>query len=338
MTGIFLVAGAVHIHLMRGTTFYVDEWSAIFQYNWSPQQLLEPVNGHNAYVGRTAWYAVMAVFGIGDYLPFRLLGLAFNLWAAVALFVYVHRRVGSVPAVCAATLLLFLGSSFHTILWPASAVGVFSLGALVLALLCLERRTPRGDVGACVLVVLAFGSGGMGVMVYTAVLVEIVLRRCWRQWWILVAPVVLYGIWLATFSDSQAEGAISGANILSAPGYVASALAYAAAGLFGQDQSAAVWAVSAYGALVMLLVWRNWGRIDGVRVASIAVAALTFWGLTAVFRGGLGEAGAPRYIAFGAVPLVLILLEVARGQFDSGPAKIVLVGVTGFCLVGNWGC
>lgn len=333
LAGAILTASYVHIVIMRGTTFHVDEWTMIFQYGWSPAQLVEPINGHSAIVGRVSWNLVMAVFGIADYLPFRLLGLSFNLFLGLALFVYGRRRAGPIPALSLVILSLFLGSSFHTILWPAAAIGLCSIGALVLILLCLEREDLRSDLSASALMLLALASGGMGIVVYAASTTEILLRRQLRRWWLVVFPPLLYLAWLASVAQTRPQSGFSTKNIVSAPSYVATALRFAAAGLFGRKPPWATVALMTYLGVLALLAWLNRRRVDFVRVASLTVAPLTFWILTALFRGGLAEPGAPRYIAFGALPLALVLLEMARGlplrRVATGALALAAVSVTG---------
>lgn len=335
LAGVVLIAAYVHVTIMRGTTFYVDEWNAIFQYDWSPRQLFQPVNGHNAFVGRFLWYLVMAVFGIADYLPFRLLGLGFNLFTALALFAYGYRRSGAFPALSLCTLSLFMGSSFHTILWPASAIGLFSMGALVLCLVCLESDRRRAELAVLGLILLAFGTGGMGIVVYASTTVEILLRRQLRRWWLVVMPPLLYLAWLVSVAGDTPHEGLSMENIASAPSYIADALRFAAAGLFGRSPSWASVVLIVYLVSVALLATFNRSRIDFVRVASLATAPITFWALTAMFRGGLGEAGAPRYIAFGALPLALILFESARGLPSRPALAMGAVAAAGISIAGN---
>lgn len=334
MTAVVLGAAYLHLDIMRGTTFYVDEWNAIFEYGWSPRQIFEPVNGHNAFLGRISWYLVMAVFGITDYLPFRVLGVIFNIFTALALFAYGYRRSGVFPGLALCTLSLFMGSSFHTILWPASAIGLFSMGALVLVLLCLERDGPRADLGALSLILLAFGSGGMGVVVYASATVEILLRRQFRRWWLVVVPPISYLVWLTATSKASAQEEYGLDNIGAVAGYVFDALRSAVAGLFGRPSSGTA-ALVLYVVAVAILVAVNRSRIDFVRIASLMTAPLAFWSLTALFRGALGEAGAPRYIAFGALPLALVLFEVARGLPNRPVVALGAVGLVGVSVAGN---
>lgn len=331
---VVVTAGYLHLVIMRGTTFYVDEWNAIFEYGWSPRRLFQPVNGHNAFLGRTSWYLLMAAFGIADYLPFRVLGLSFNVFTALALFAYGYRRSGVLPGLALCTLSLFLGSSFHTILWPASAIGLFSMGALVLVLLCLERESRRAELGALALILLAFGSGGMGVVVYASATVEILLRRQLRRWWLVVLPPLAYLVWLALMGESRPQQGYALEDVGAALRYVFDALRFAVAGLFGRQPSSGTFVLIFYGVVVALLVAVNRRRIDFIRVASLMTAPLAFWTLTAVFRGALGEAGAPRYIAFGAIPLALVLFESARGLpsrrgLAMGTAAVAAVSVAG---------
>lgn len=327
-------AALLHLVPMSGTTFYVDEWSLIFRYGWSPSNLLVSVYGHNGATGRTLWYAVMALFGIGDYLPYRILGFSFNLFTAAAIFHYARVRHSVLAGLCLATLSFGLGSSFHTILWPASSIGVISMGALPLCLLLFARNDLRSSVLAVCLLLVALGTGGMGLVVLGACFVELVLRKRGRQLLLLAVPVVLYAMWLLRFGDSSSSG-ISVRVLLDAPAYVQDAFAFAAAGLLGFKPSLAATAATLYLTALGLVCYQNRRQLDLRRMLSLGSAALAFWGLTAAFRGSLGEAGAPRYIAFGALPLGLLLVEATRGMRVTRPKRVAVVVLTAVSLVPN---
>jgi hypothetical protein len=329
-----IAAAALHLVRMSGTTFYVDEWNAIFQYNWSPGSLLTPVNGHNAVTGRLSWYAVMALFGISDYLPYRILGFLFNLFTAAALFHYARVRHSVLAGICLAAISFGLGSSFHTILWPASAIGVLSMGALPLCLLLLARNDLRSNAFAVGLLFVTLGVGAMGLVVLGACFVELVLRKRGRQLLVLVVPVVLYALWLLRFGGGSSSGT-SFRALLDAPAYVQNAFAFAAAGLMGLPPSLAATAATLYLAGLGWACYRNRRQLDWRRMCSLGSAALAFWVLTAAFRGSLGEAGAPRYIAFGALPLGLLVVEATMGMPISRPTRVAVVVLTAVSLVPN---
>lgn len=328
------MASLLHLVPMAGTTFYVDEWTAVFDYSWSPGALLAPVNGHNAFTGRLSWNIVMGLFGIEHYLPFRILGLAFNLFTAAALFFYARARHSLLAAVCLASVSLGLGASFHTILWPASAIGVFSMGALPLCLLLFDRRDLRSSALAVLLLLVTLGTGAMGLVVLGACLVEMVLRRRFQQLLLLAVPVMLYGSWVLRFGGGASSGT-SFRVLLDAPAYVQQAFAYAAGGLLGFGATLTAAAASLYLVAVGAACYANRAVVDWTRMCSIASAALAFWGLTAAFRGSLGEAGAPRYIAFGALPLALLLIEATRGMHVSRGAARTVVAAVAVTLVSN---
>jgi hypothetical protein len=319
---------------MQGTTFYVDEWSAIFQYGWSPGTLLQPVNGHNAFTGRLTWNLTMALFGIHHYLPFRLLGLSFNLFTAAALFFYARSRHSQLAASCLAALSLGLGSSFHTILWPASAIGVFSMGALPLCLYLFDRQDRRSSGLAVLLLLITLGTGAMGLVVLGACLVEMLLRRRFRQLLLLAVPMGLYCGWVMRFGGESSSGT-SLRTLLDAPAYVQQAFAAAAAGLLGFGTALTATAATLYLLALGVASYVNRVNVDWPRMSSIASAALAFWGLTAAFRGPLGEAGAPRYIAFGSLPLGLLLVESTRGMRVTRGARRIVVGVVAASLLSN---
>jgi len=81
----------------------------------------------------------------------------------------------------------------------------------------------------------------------------------------------------------------------------------------GLPPNLAATAATLYLAALGLACYLNRRQLDWRRMCSLGSAALAFWVLTAAFRGSLGEAGAPRYVAFGALPLGLLVVEATRG-------------------------
>jgi len=87
---------------------------------------------------------------------------------------------------------------------------------------------------------------------------------------------------------------------------------------------------------VILVVKRFFSRTTvPVRFLSLLAAALSFWILTGVARAHLGAPYASRYVYFGAVLIVLLAVELARG---TRPSRLALAGVpllVGLAAVGN---
>jgi hypothetical protein len=337
---IALATGSYDIHTMRGTTFYSDEWPGLARYSWSPHVLLQPQAGHLFYFSTILWQSIQAIFGAKSYLPFLLLGLGCNLFVAAAVLTYGWKRLGYGAGLLLELIVLTMGSSFQTVLWPAAALGILSIGALVFCLLLLDQPSRWGDALIVIMLIAMIGAGGYGLIALFGVIVEILLRRQWRRLWIPAIPTVLYLAWRADFHASLTTAGASGVgpvpftNLTGATSYIAQQLAATVAGLTGQ--------VTTMGAaltvgLVVVIVWlsRN-GHADKVRIAVLGLTPVFFWSLLAVVRGQDNEFGAPRYVAFGAIPIALLVLEAVRSQPRSRSFKYAAVAAVGFCVLANF--
>lgn len=78
---LLLVASVLHLAIMRGTTFYVDEWNVIFDYGWSPSPELTRLAKTVA-----AWQ--------DEVLAYQTTGLSNGPTEAVNLLIEKIRRIG----------------------------------------------------------------------------------------------------------------------------------------------------------------------------------------------------------------------------------------------------
>jgi hypothetical protein len=73
-----------------------------------------------------------------------------------------------------------------------------------------------------------------------------------------------------------------------------------------------------------------------VRIATLASVPVAFWLLLAIARGQDGEFGAPRYVAFGALPIALLIVEAVRSQPRTRGFKYAAIVAICFCMLANW--
>jgi hypothetical protein len=79
------------------------------------------------------------------------------------------------------------------------------------------------------------------------------------------------------------------------------------------------------------------GVADPWRLAALIALPLVFWGLTGIARADLHEPGAPRYLYPGALFLLLIAVEAARGVRVERPALAALAVLVAFVTLANVG-
>jgi hypothetical protein len=341
---VLLVAAARFLYVeTRGATFWFDEWQwALGRREDNLDAFLEPHNGHLSLVPIVIYRLLFATFGLDVYGPYRLMVIAAHLGCVVLLFVYASRRVGGVPALLAAALLLFLGPAWQNILWPFQVGWLISLGAGLGALLMLDRDDRLGDVTASILLALALASSGLGVPIAIGLAVDTLWgRRRWRDGWIVAAPLALYGIWWLGYQDSRVVG-----QLVDVPGFVADALAASLSsllGLAGETVPRERGTLLSFGrplavVAVVLLGWRlvRLGRIPP-RVLTLLAIMSSFWVGAELTRGAFSTPYESRYIYVGGLFVLLIAVELARGVSVSWRSVLLLGGVVTAAVVSNIG-
>jgi hypothetical protein len=339
---LLLVAAGFIFHETRGTTFWVDEWTWVLDRRGNDlDTFLEPHNEHLSLIPIAIYKLMFATVGLEHYGPYRAIVIAAHLGTALLLFVYVSRRAGSVAALCATALLLFLGPAWQNILWPFQIGWLISLSAAIGVLLALDRGDRRGDVTATVLIAMALASSGLGVAIALGVLVELLLgRRNWRELWIVAIPLVPYTIWWIAYRPA---GLVKG-NIDLAPQFAAESAAAtlsALAGLAGggvPDVDALAWGrpLGVLAAVVLIWLLGRYARIPP-RVLGLLTIMWAFWVLTALRRAMLQEPDASRYLYVGALFVLLLAAELAIHAVITRRLALVMLGLVAAAVLSNAG-
>lgn len=315
----------------------VEDSGQVSEYPFGLEYLLGPYNGHLQLVGKLIYEATFALFG-ASYTAFVAVNVAALCATAGLFFELARRRVGPLAALAPAVLLLFLGFAREVLLWPFD---VHTLAAIALglgALLALERDDRRGDVLACVLIVLSVFTIEVGI----AILVGIAVLVLWRpdrlrRAWIFLLPAALYAawwVWARKFDQDQS------ALDPTAIGLIAETVFEAAAAVLGSLTgtnpvlaASYVTAVTWFGkalavlAALALLARLRLGRVPPTLWAWLAI--LFFYWLT------MGAAERPpegsRYVFFGAVAVLLVAAEAVSGRvgnrFRAGVVILVLLAL-----------
>jgi hypothetical protein len=320
------VAAGLILYLNRGTTFNPDELDWVFfTPNLSASDVLEPHNGNLIATTRLAYKAILETFG-ADYLPFRLLGVVAVLLAGALFYALARRRIGALPALAPTLVLLFFGSAGGYVVAPIGFTALFSIAAGLAALLSLERGDRRGDIAACALIALSLATFTIGLAFLVGVGISIVLSRDRRRRaWIFLVPLALYAAWWlwALGSPGSSESEVTISNGLLFPNYAADALAAATAGLAGLDFDftgeasevggelgwGPILAVAAVAALALRI---RRGNVPPSLWASLGIV-LSFWALGSFALSELRVPSSDRYAYMGAVGVLLVATDAARG-------------------------
>jgi hypothetical protein len=338
---IALLAGAWLMHETRGTTLWFDEWLWALEYRDGLHTFIAPHNGHPTLVPFTIYRLLFATVGIDHSAPYRVVGILGHLLVVALLYVYSARRAGVAVGALAAGSILLLGPGWQNIVWPLQIGWPISIACGLGALLALDRRDRRGDVAACVLLVVCVQSSGVGIAIAAGLLVEVLRGRGLRSAWIVGVPIAVFAVWYLAFQDSSSVRR----ELALAPGFAAdsaaatfSSLAGLAGPLIGDDPATLAWGRPLAVAAVALLVWRLW-RIGTVstRVLTLLAILAAFWLLTAIQRAGIGPAESSRYVYVAAVFVVALIAELLAGVAISRAAWLVIGVAAVLVALGNIG-
>jgi hypothetical protein len=331
-------SAATILILGRGLWFWADEvdWLVAGD-DFGLRSLLTPHASHLIAIPRIIYEGIPRVFGV-DYLPFRILALACLLACAAQAFVLIRRRVGSLPAVAGAIVLLFFGSAEEIVLSPIGIPFVLSIALGLAALLAVERRDLRGDVGAMALLALAILSHTFGTIVAVGVAVYYACDRGRRrELWVPLVPILLWIAWWL-WARQFDQGITSSGNLFGAPWFIVESAGAAVEAVLGlrpllDGRLDFLFGLVAIGALA----WRFARGGVGPWLYSYVTTATAFWFGIALAESTQREATTPRYLLFGAIMVMLIAAESLRGAKLDRRATLILAAVFAISMAGNVG-
>ncbi len=333
----------------RGTTFSGDElvWVASTP-GIDLYTVFQPHGGHLLALTRLVYWPLLEVFGLA-YLPFRLLAIAATLLTVWLLFEFGRRRTDPLVALAPCLVLLFFGSDYLHLLQGNGFTVMLSVAMGIAALLSLEADTRKGDLLACLWLVI-------GVFAYTVILpfvagaaVMIALRRSERRpYWVAAIPLAIYGLWRIWLLLADA-GSIGGgieiwlSVVVPAWGFQSlSAVLNALTGLsYGFDGTASSTPTGLAGPPLALLALFVTGRTiarrglrSGLLVATVVLISL--FAIQCLASGSAPEGRFPgdaRYMYPGAVVVLLCGFELAR-RWRPGRSGLVALALVALCGIG----
>lgn len=354
-----MFAAAFVFWLERGLTYGWDEYIWIEIGGLAPlSQFWHPYGGHLIVLPYYIFRGVLELFG-SSFTAFSVIQVAGLSAMAALLYVYAKRRLGPVLALGPPLVLLFLGGSFPLLLEPM--IGIQFLSAMVpglAAIVVLEREDLRGDIGACVLLLLAVAGFSEGLIFLAGACVAVALSPNWkRRLWLLAVPILAYGYWRHWAAQFHEPTGIVSSNIPLLPSYFIDALAVyvtASFGLVGLIAPGPWTALRLYGATL--------GRIcEGIiffifELLAVGAAALalrkrlggiprSLWPAVTmlfVFFIELGvilvpgrTAAEQRYLYTGVLLLMIVVIEFARGVRTTRLSVFIALLITAAAVIGN---
>lgn len=330
---VMTVSFALIMHAGRETTFYLDDWPiALNRRDWTVYNLLRPHVDHLQLFPTLNEKVLLEVVGMHDYWIYRAQLAALNVLTGVLVFVYGRKRIGPWPSLGLAACLVLMAPSWFNLLFAFQVNFVGATACGIGALLLLERRDRRGDVLACLLLIVGGGSNGVGLPFVAAAFVELALRReWWRRLWVPVVPGVLFLVWRAVYGD-EGNSNVSLANIRHVPRWLMDGLDDTSAAVVGlpAEQAGSVWLV-----LVGIVVYAfsRPGR-PSPRLIALLALPVAYWTITGIGRAGQGAGVQPDENRFlYPVAAMLALLVIEAGQ-HLRPNRRVAAAVTVLLLFG----
>jgi hypothetical protein len=336
-----LIATWLIVYATKGQGFAIDELpyyahiatkdGIVVHYgsSFSPTYLLAPFNGHLVVGGRFVYELIFATVR-AHYTAFVVVNALAICISGGLFFVYARRRIGDLAALAPCLLILFFGIAREQFLWPFDLHGSIALAAGLGAMLSLELKSRRGDILACFLLIVSTSmiETGLAFVLGAALLIAFVADRL-RRAWIVVIPVLLYGIWWVWASRfNQSETELS--NVVQAPKTAFNSIAVVLGSLTGTNSIHAstfstevttLGKVLAIAVLVGLAVRISRGGLPRTIWVWLAVAA-SFWTLLAV---GARPPQSTRYLLVSAVLVLLIAVDCFRRPLSNRVGAVLVV-------------
>jgi hypothetical protein len=345
-----LASIAYVLWLGRGQTLIVDEWSYMMQAReWAPGALLEPHNGHLIVFPILVLKFMYGTFGISSHLPYQLLAVLLNVLIAALLYVFARRSVGPLAALFPAVLILFYGAGWDAFLSSYQLPNLFSLVAGLLALLLVRREDLRGDVLACLALLVSLASVSTGIAFAAGIAMALLLRgraAAIRRAWVLVIPVALYGawfIWATRFNESQLTAHDVGtllSGMFDQLAAVFSGITGLGAAPGATDLSTSIGDRPDWGAALVVLAFIGVALALRRRRPSVSfLVALTvlvvYLATVALVLSELRVPNASRYVYMGSILTLVVLIEAVSGIRPNRAWLIGLATALFFSLLAN---
>jgi hypothetical protein len=334
------LAAALTLASAWHTTFFADSWEVLIdRRQLSVDTLLSPHNEHLIAIPVLINWVFLHVFGMTGDKPELVLLVAMLCATAGLLYVYVERRLGSWPALYAATLILFLGPAYEVLLWPFEITFVGPMMFGLAALVALDRPSTRGDVIACICLSLGLGFSSLGVPFILGGFVAVMLspREHWRsRAYVWAVPLVLFAAWYIGWGH-DAESHVGIQNLLAAPAFILNTVCVAVGSLTGLGTEATLVVDTSWGRIAAVCLaaaiaywwWRRKPRLDRMLWSVLAVAAAN-WILSALNAFAGREPTTSRYQYAGAIFILMIVASLLsgarprRGWLIAGAVAVVL--------------
>ena len=212
-----VVAGAVAFYLVVSRQFFMsgDDWRYLDQ-GLSLHGLFAPYNEHLTFTALATYQVIAHIFGLGSYLPFRILGVSSAAAVAITLYLIVRDRIGPTVAVFVGVSMLF----FPNLLIAVSAFNhyvAFIMIAIASWLLTLDN--PKRDLPIFLAITVAICSSGVSIAGVAGCLAYLLITWApWRRWLSVLVPLIGWLVW--SVENPKTPTTTSTGSFAGAPSYV----------------------------------------------------------------------------------------------------------------------
>ena len=328
LAGLMLLSGALLLYMGRGLSFLFDDWNFVINdYGGGLHSLLLAHVGNISVFPVAVYKVLFHLVGLNHYVVFRSMVIVLHLTCGALVYVLSARRIPRVPALLAATLILFLGAAWEDLLWAFQVGYMLSITGGLAAWVLLEREGRLSEIAAMVCLIVAAGSSSLGVPIMIGVAVELAWLRRWRAGWIVIVPAFLYGAWYLTNGESE----ITRESLINAPGFATDLAAGAFGGLVGRGLD---WGrpLALVGLFVVLRRLARPHPVSG-RLAGLLASGVALWAVTAAARSTVSTPETSRYLYLGAVVIVLTGVELLREVTITPRATALATLLVGVCVI-----
>jgi hypothetical protein len=307
------------IWVTRGAGFYLDEWNFINdRLELSADSLLRPYVDNLIAIPLLVYEGAFKIFGLGGaHLPIRVVWAGCVLACSLLLFLYLRRRTLAWVAFIPSCLLLAFGAAWTDQATSVGLVRLSSVAAGLGSLVALDRRTPRADLFAAVLLITAVLSHSAALPFVVGAAVTVALRgkpEGWRSAWIWATPLVIYFIWAVWARISHPGSPIDVANIAKVPQALLDGNATVLAGAAGRyvtNDAGRIYKLDHDPGLPLVGLLAAWIAFLAVRrrfprEALVGLSMLlSYWLLVALVISPVRQPTSDRYLYVGAVLLAI---------------------------------
>jgi hypothetical protein len=339
-----MIAAAIFLFWeTRGMTLGIDEWS--FGYatrtGHSLHEFLAPYNGHLLVIPLVIYKGVLEISGINGTLWLRFLNIGFHLTICACVYAYMRPLVGPLPALAAASLMLFLGTGGDIISETHGLANTLAIASGVVGWMLLGRRNTVADVLAAFFFLIGVCSNAFGLpFCLGAIAIVLLDRQSPRsRLWVPLVPLFVYGIWWLL--EGRGSGVFVIADVAGLPSFFYDSLAAAVGALTGTFTSPGAQApsfalgpgeaIAGAGLVLFVIAMVTWGYRPPRAAIPVVVATLAAWLLTGVVASEERLPQSGRYVYVGVILLLFLLAHLIAASPYRRQGALALAVI---CLVG----